>query len=73
VLSISLTCARFDAGGGQLQTGHQLIGGLGQLGLALVVAAVDAAAGRVTSEVRAPRAGRASARGRAAATSHRTC
>lgn len=54
-ISISLTCARFDAnwvdGGSELQTGHQLIGLFGLLGLALMVAAVDATTGRVTPQV----------------------
>lgn len=54
-ISISLTCARFDAngvdGGSKLQTGHQLIGLFGLLGLALMIAAVDATTSRVTPEV----------------------
>lgn len=53
--SISLTCARFDAnwvdGGRKLQTVHQLIGLFGLLGLALVIAAVDATTSRVTPKV----------------------
>lgn len=54
-IAISLTCARFDANGVdrgcELQTGHQFIGLFGLLGLALVVAAVDATTGRVTPQV----------------------
>lgn len=54
-LSISLTCARFDANGvdrgSELQSGHQLIRLFGLLGLALMVAAVDTTTGRVTPQV----------------------
>lgn len=54
-MSISLTCAWFDGnwvdGGSKLQTGHQFIGLFGQLGLTLMVAAVDATTGRVTPQV----------------------
>lgn len=53
--AISLTCARLDANrvdrGSYLQTGHQLIGLFGLLGLALMVAAVDATTSRVTPQV----------------------
>lgn len=54
-ISILLTCARLDANrvdrGSKLQTGHQLIGLFGLLGLALMVAAVDATTSRVTPQV----------------------
>lgn len=54
-ISISLTCARLDANGvdrgSKLQTGHQLIGLFRLLGLALMVAAVDATTSRVTTQV----------------------
>lgn len=53
--SISLTCARFEGnwvdGGSKFQTGHQLIGLFRLLGLALMVAAVDATTSRVTPKV----------------------
>lgn len=76
-MSISLTCARFDAnwvdGGSELQTGHQLIGFFGLLGLALMVAAVDATTGRVTPQVRPPRSrGTVTCSGTTTA-SHSTC
>lgn len=50
--SVSLTCAWFDANwvdGGKFQTWHQFIGLFGLLGLALVVATVDATTGRITA------------------------
>lgn len=76
-LSISLTCAVLDAnwvdGSSELQTGHQLIGLFGLLGLALVVAAVDATTGRVTPEVRPPRSRGTITCSGATTTSHSTC
>lgn len=76
-LSISLTCAMFDAnwvdGSSELQTGHQLIGLFRLLGLALVVAAVDATTGRVTSEVRPPWARGTITCSSTTTTSHSTC
>ena len=77
VSSISLTCARFDANGvdgwGQLQPSHQLIGRIGLLGLAVMVTAVDTAAGGVASQVRPPRPGGPGTWCGAATTPHSTC
>lgn len=75
--SISLTCARLDANrvdrGSKLQTGHQLIGLFGLLGLALMVAAVDATTSRVTPQVGPPWSRGTVTCGSTTTTSHSTC
>lgn len=76
-ISISLTCARFDANGvdrgSELQTGHQLIGLFGLLGLAFMVAAVDATTSRVTPQVRPPWSRGTVTCSSTTTTSHSTC
>jgi len=76
-ISISLTCAMFDAnrvdGGCKFQTGHQLIGLFELLGLALMVAAVDATTGRVTPQVRPPWSRGTVTCSSTTTTSHSTC
>lgn len=76
-MSISLTCARFDGNwvdrGSEFQTGHQLIRLFRLLGLALMVAAVDATTGRVTAQVRPPRSWGTVTCSSTTTTSHSTC
>lgn len=76
-MSISLTCARLDANrvdrGCQFQSGHQLMGLFRLLGLALMVAAVDATTSRVTPQVRPPWSRGTITCSSATSTSHSTC
>lgn len=76
-VSISLTCAMFDAnrvdGGSKLQSGHQLIGLFGLLGFALMVATVDATTGRVTPQVGPPWSRGTVTCSSTTPTSHSTC